>query len=180
MKLVRTLIRICCFVLVILCRQLSAKPRLGFSYSPGYLTAQGALAHALSAQWEYPLGARVALRSDAYALLARPQESNLVQNYQGFVGLVYYFDRWLGCEPFAGFQPGFGFGKVEAPANPGFRLYPAMSPFFGLHFPLSESLQITLALRYVFGELHYRDTGAVYLSELRATFGFGVVFGDNK
>jgi hypothetical protein len=62
---------------------------------------------------------------------------------------------------------------VGAPTSPGFRLYPALSPFFGLHFPLSESLRLTFALRYVFGELSYRDTGAVYLSELRMALGFG-------
>lgn len=164
-----------CFALLSFCTALQAvQPRAGLAFSPGYLTAQGTVVYAASAEWELPLGERIALRSDAYALLARPQDSNLTQNYQGFVGLVYYFDQWLGSQPFAGFQPGFGVGKVDAPANPWFRLYPAMSPVFGLHVPLSESLQLTLALRYVFGELHYRDTGAVYLSELRAAFGFGV------
>ena len=151
----------------------ATQPRAGVAFSPGYLTAPGTVAYAASAEWEFSLGARIALRSDVHALLARPQDSNLTQNYQGFVGLLYYFDQWFGSQPFAGFQPGFGVGKVNTPANPGFRLYPAMSPVFGLHLPLLGTLQLTFALRYVFGELHYCDTGAVYLSELRIALGLG-------
>ncbi len=166
--------KFCCLFLALgLAAQLPAAPRAGVAFTPGYLTAQGTIGYGVAAEWELPLGERIALRSDVYALLARPHESNLTQNYQGFVGLVYYFDQWLGSQPFAGFQPGFGLGKVDAPANPGFRLYPAMAPVFGLHVPLSGAIELTFALRYVFGELHYRDTGAVYLSELRMALGFG-------
>lgn len=79
----------CCLILALgLAAQLPAAPRAGVAFTPGYLTAQGTIGYGVAAEWELPLGERI-------------------------------------------------------------------------------------ALRYVFGELHYRDTGAVYLSELRMALGFG-------
>jgi hypothetical protein len=151
--------------------QLLAGARAGIAFTPGFLTAQGTIAYGVAAEWELPLAQKLSLRSDAYALLTRPKDSNLAQNYQAFVGLVYHFDPLWMVTPFFGFQPGFGFGEVDTPARPGLRLYPAMSPVFGLRVAIGDTLECTLALRYVFGELHYRDTGAVYLSELRTVLG---------
>lgn len=98
------------FCLILPCcvtAQLLAGARAGIAFTPGFLTAQGTIAYGVAAEWELPLAQKLSLRSDAYALLSRPKDSNL-------------------------------------------------------------------ALRYVFGELHYRDTGAVYLSELRTVLGLSV------
>ncbi|MFZ5628608.1 MAG: hypothetical protein ACOY5B_05730 [Spirochaetota bacterium] len=164
--------RFLCFVLPLcVTAQLLAGSRAGIAFTPGFLTAQDTIAYGVAAEWELPLAQKLSLRSDAYALVARPQDSNLTQNYQAFVGLAYQFDPLWIIAPFVGFQPGFGFGEVDTPARPGLLVYPAMSPVFGLRAAIGDALECTLALRYVFGELHYRDTGAVYLSELRLAAG---------
>lgn len=161
-------------LLIVFSARLTAGSRAGVAFSPGFLTAQAALTSGVSAEWELPLAAGLALRADTYALLAQPRGSNLLQNYQALFGLVYSFEPLGRVEPFAGFQPGLGISEVDTPARAGLYVYPAMSPFFGARLALNDWLDASLVLRYVFGELHYRATGAVYLSELRIAAGFSV------
>ncbi|GAB4433717.1 MAG: hypothetical protein OHK0011_16780 [Turneriella sp.] len=167
--------KVVCFVLPLLATaQLVAGSRAGIAFTPGFLTAQGTIAYGVAAEWELPLAQKVSLRSDVYTLLGRPKESSLAQNYQAFVGLAYQFDPLWIMTPFAAFQPGFGLAEADTPAHPGLLIYPALSPVFGMRLAVTDILDCTLALRYVFGELHYRDTGAVYLSELRIALGLSL------
>lgn len=144
--------------------------------TPGLLTAQKVSTYGIGGELEIYTGGKISLRGDAYALAGKSESGGLKQNYQGFFGLVYNFDKVLSLSPFAGFQPGFGLGQVESMATDALSLYPALSPVTGFHYFAETLFHFTVNIRYVFGEMHYRDTGAVYLSELRAAFGLGIFF----
>lgn len=154
----------------------ASERRVAVAFAPGYLTAQGTVAYAVSAEAEYNLQGRISLRGDLYALAAKSKPGVLQQSYQAMLGIVYNFERSGALVPFAGFQPGMGFATVSNGVAHGFYIYPTMSPVAGAHLYLGESWHLTSELRYVFGELHYADTGAVYLSEFRATLGLGYSF----
>ena len=152
------------------------KVRMLLTLTPGFLTAQRTTTYGLGGELELYTQGKISLRGDAYALLGKSTQGGLRQNYQGFLGIVYNFDRIGGLAPFAGFQPGFGFGQVDTPATDVLRLYPALSPVFGAHYFADTFFHFTIHVRYVFGEMYYQQTGAVYLSELRAGFGLGIFF----
>ncbi len=151
----------------------SAEVRLASTFSAGYLTAQNALAYAVGAEAEWFQQPNISLRADLYALAAKSKPGVLQQSYQAMIGLVYTFARSGPLRSFAGFQPGLGFASVANGAANGIFIYPIMSPVLGLHLQTGERWHLTGHLRYVFGELHYVETGAVYLSELRVGVGFG-------
>jgi len=154
----------------------AAERRVAVAFAPGYLTAQGTLAYAISTQAEHNLQGRISLRGDLYALAAKSKPGVLQQSYQAMLGIVHNFERSGPLAPFAGFQPGMGFATVTNGVAHGLFVYPTMSPLVGLHLYLGQSWHLTSELRYVFGELHYADTGAVYLSEFRAALGLGYSF----
>lgn len=154
----------------------AAERRAALAFAPGFLTAQSSLAYAAGAEAEWYGEGGISLRADLYALAAKSKPGALQQSYQAMLGLVYTFTRSGPVAPFAGFQPGFGFASATNGRADGLYVYPVMSPVFGLHLNLSEHWHLTAHLRYVFGELHYADTGAVYLSELRAGLGLGFAF----
>lgn len=144
--------------------------------TPGFFTAQKISTYGLGGELEIYTGGKISLRGDAYALAGKSVSGGLKQNYQGFLGIVYNFEKVMGLSPFAGFQPGFGLGQIETPGTNVLRLYPALSPVLGFHYFAETFFHFTFNIRYVFGEMHYRETGAVYLSELRAAFGLGIFF----
>ena len=161
-----------------------AKPptvRALLTFTPGYLTSQKSATYGLGGELEfYPdsstgltAGGKISLRSDGFALLGKSATGGLKQNYQGFLGIAYNFDKLWGMNPFVGFQPGFGLAQIDSPAYSDFRLMPVFSPFAGLHYFSEALFHFTINVRYVYGELLYPSVGAVSLSEIRLSFGLG-------
>jgi hypothetical protein len=143
------------------------------TFTPGYLTAQKTSTYGLGGELEiYPAG-KISLRSDGFALLGKGDAGGLKQNYQGFLGIVYNFDKLWQFSPFVGFQPGFGLAQMDSPTYSSFRLMPVFSPFVGLHYFAEALFHFTINIRYVYGELLYPTVGAVSMSEIRLSFGLG-------
>lgn len=141
--------------------------------TPGYLTAQKTTTYGVGGELEfYPKGS-ISLRTDGYALVGKSADGGLKQNYQGFLGIAYNFEKWGPLTPFAGFQPGFGLSQIETPGYDNFRLMPVFSPFAGVHYFSEAIFHFTLNVRYVYGELLYPNVGAVSMSEIRISFGLG-------
>lgn len=154
----------------------AAERRAAVSFAPGFLTAQGAVAYGVGAEAEWYGRAGVSVRGDLYALLGASKSLALQQSYQAMLGIAYNFERSGPLAPFVGFQPGFGFASVRNGVADGLYLYPVMSPLLGAHLFVSESWQVSGHVRYVFGEMNYAETGAVYLSEFRAGVSLGQTF----
>ncbi len=155
---------------------MAAERRVAASFAPGFLTAQGAVAYGVGAEAEWYGAGGVSFRADIYALAATSKSLPLQQSYQGMFGMVYSFGDGTAATPFVGFQPGFGFAAVRNGVADGYYIYPVMSPVFGVHLPISERWQVTGQVRYVFGEMNYAETGAVYLSEFRAGLSLGYLY----
>lgn len=145
-------------------------------FAPGLLTAQATIAYAVGAALERYDASRLSMRADVYALTGKSKLGVLQQNYQMMLGIIYSFDSAGSLRPYLGFQPGLGFASVDNGTANGLYIYPVLSPVLGLHVYAGENWHMTANLRYVFGELHYGDTGAVYLSELRLALGIGYGF----
>jgi hypothetical protein len=150
--------------------------RGAFNFAPGLLTAQAAVAYAVGAEFEWYDSSRLSMRADVYALTGKSKPGVLQQNYQMMLGVVHSFNSAGPLVPYLGFQPGFGFSSVDNGTASGLYIYPILSPVLGLHVYAGENWHMTANLRYVFGELHYGETGAVYLSELRLGLGIGYGF----
>jgi hypothetical protein len=71
----------------------ASERRVAVAFAPGYLTAQGTVAYAVSAEAEYNLQGRISLRGDLYALAAKSKPGVLQQSYQAMLGIVYNFER---------------------------------------------------------------------------------------
>lgn len=155
---------------------MASERRVAAAFAPGFLTAQGAVAYGVGAEAEWYGLAGVSVRGDFYALVAASKSLALQQSYQAMLGIVYNFERSGPLAPFVGFQPGFGFASVRNGIADGLYIYPVMSPLFGAHLFVSESWQVSGHVRYVFGEMNYAETGAVYLSEFRAGLSLGYLF----
>ncbi len=155
---------------------MAAEQRIAASFAPGFLTAQGAVAYGAGAEAEWYREGGVSFRADLYALAATSKSLPLQQSYQGLFGIVYNFGDRTAATPFVGFQPGFGFASVRNGIADGYYIYPVMSPVFGVHLPIGERWLLTGQFRYVFGEMNYAETGAVYLSEFRAGASLGFTF----
>lgn len=147
--------------------------RAMLTFTPGYLTAYKTSTYGLGGELEIYTSGKVSLRSDGYALIGKSEPGGLKQNYQGFLGIVYNFDKLAGMSPFVGFQPGFGLAQIESPVYSDFRLMPAFSPFAGVHYFAETLFHFTLTLRYIYGELPYPGVGSVSMSEIRLSFGLG-------
>ncbi|MBX3720946.1 MAG: hypothetical protein KF713_03840 [Turneriella sp.] len=153
-----------------------AKPptvRAMLTFTPGYLTAAKTTTYGLGGELEIYTSGKVSMRSDGYALVGKSEQGGLKQNYQGFLGIVYNFDKLAGMSPFMGFQPGFGLAQMASPTYSDFRLMPVFSPFVGLHYFAETLFHFTLTFRYVYGELLYPTVGSVSMSEIRLSFGLG-------
>ena len=142
--------------------------------TPGYLTALKNTSYGVGGELEYYPAGSISLRSDAYALVGKAEAGGLKQNYQGFLGIAYNFERVWGLAPFVGFQPGFGLAQVENPVYSNLRLMPVFSPLAGLHYFSEAFFHFTVNIRYVYGELLYPSVGALGMSEIRISFGLGV------
>jgi len=173
-------------LLLVLATALSAAEKQPFvrallTFTPGYLTAAKQTTYGLGGELElYPdgstplsAGGRISIRGDGYALLGRSGGGGTGQNYQGFLGIVYNFDKVFGLSPFAGFQPGFGLARADSPTYSDFRIMPVLSPLAGFHYFSEWLFHFTFNIRYVFGELHYPSVGPVGMSEIRISFGLG-------
>ena len=141
--------------------------------TPGYLTAQKTTTYGVGGELEYFPAGSISLRSDAYALVGKAETGGLKQNYQGFLGIAYNFEKVWGLSPFVGFQPGFGLAQIESPTYSNLRLMPVFSPFAGVNYYAEALFHFTLNIRYVYGELLYPSVGVVSMSELRLSFGLG-------
>lgn len=141
--------------------------------TPGYLTAQKTTTYGVGGELEYFPSGNISLRSDVYALVGKAEAGGLKQNYQGFLGIAYNFEKVWGLSPFVGFQPGFGLAQMESPTYSNLRLLPVFSPFAGVNYFSEALFHFTLNIRYVYGELLYPSVGAVSMSELRLSFGLG-------
>ncbi len=150
-----------------------ATVRALLTFTPGYLTAQKTTTYGLGGEFEiYPSG-KISLRSDGFVLLGKGDAGGLKQNYQGFLGIVYNFDKLWQLSPYVGFQPGFGLAQMDSPAYSSLRLMPVFSPFAGVHYFSEALFHFTINIRYVYGELLYPTVGAVSMSEIRLSFGLG-------
>jgi hypothetical protein len=154
----------------------ASEHRIAASAAPGFLTAQGAIAYGVGAEAEWFSPGRVSVRSDLYALVATSKTLALQQSYQAMLGIVYNFERSGVLAPFVGFQPGFGFASVRNGVADGLYIYPVMSPLAGVHLFINDRWHVSGHVRYVFGEMNYAVTGAVYLSEFRAGLSLGYFF----
>ena len=141
--------------------------------TPGYLTAQKTTSYGVGGELEYFPAGSISLRSDAYALLGKSAAGGLKQNYQGFLGIAYNFEKVWGLSPFVGFQPGFGLAQIESATYSNLRLMPVFSPFAGVNYYSEALFHFTLNIRYVYGELLYPSVGSVSMSEIRLSFGLG-------
>jgi len=141
--------------------------------TPGYLTAQKNTTYGVGGELEYYPAGKISLRSDGYALVGKAEAGGLKQNYQGFLGIAYNFEKVWGLSPFVGFQPGFALAQIESTTDSNLRLMPVFSPFAGVHYFSEALFHFTLNIRYVYGELLYPSVGAVSMSELRLSFGLG-------
>lgn len=141
--------------------------------TPGYLTAQKTTTYGVGGELEYFPTGNISLRSDGYVLVGKAEPGGLKQNYQGFLGIAYNFEKVWGLSPFVGFQPGFGLAQLESPTYSNLRLMPVFSPFAGVNYYSEALFHFTLNIRYVYGELLYPSVGAVSMSELRLSFGLG-------
>ncbi len=166
-------------ILALSCGALSAadaRPtvRALLTLTPGYLTAQKTTTYGVGGELEYFPAGNISLRSDAYALVGKAETGGLKQNYQGFLGIAYNFEKLWGLSPFVGFQPGFGLAQTESAAYSNLRLMPVFSPFAGVNYFSEAFFHFTLNIRYVYGELLYPSAGSVSMSEIRLSFGLGV------
>lgn len=143
------------------------------TFTPGYLTAYKTTTYGLGGELEVYTSGKLSLRSDGYALVGRSDPGGLKQNYQGFLGIVYNFEKFWQLTPFVGFQPGFGLAQIESPAYSELRFMPVFSPFAGVHFFAETLFHFTFNFRYVYGELLYPTVGSVSMSEIRLSFGLG-------
>lgn len=153
-----------------------AKPptvRAMLTFTPGYLTAQKVSTYGIGGELEIYTSGKISLRSDGFALVGKAEPGGLKQNYQGFLGIAYNFEKLAGLNPFIGFQPGFGLAQMDSPTYADFRLMPVFSPFAGLHYFAETLFHFTFTLRYVYGELLYPTVGSVSMSEIRLSFGLG-------
>lgn len=150
--------------------------RTALSFTPGYLVNQETTTYALGGELEiYPEG-KVSVRADGYALLGKADAGGIKQNYQGFLGIAYNFDKLWVFSPFVGFQPGLGLAQAEAPTFSALQMAPVFSPFAGFHYFAETLFHFTLNVRYVYGDLRYPQVGSVNLSEFRLSLGLGIFF----
>lgn len=165
-------------LLALSCSALFAEPsqptvRALLTLTPGYLTAQKNTTYGVGGELEYYPSGKISLRSDGYVLVGKAEAGGLKQNYQGFLGIAYNFEKFWGLSPFVGFQPGFGLAQIDSAAYSNLRLMPVFSPFAGVHYFSEALFHFTLNIRYVYGDLLYPSVGAVSMSELRLSFGLG-------
>lgn len=143
------------------------------TFTPGYLTAAKTATYGIGGELEVYTSGKISLRSDGYVLVGKSDATGIKQNYQGFLGIAYNFDKLWGMSPFVGFQPGFGLGQVDSPSYSDLRLMPVFSPFAGIHYFAETLVHFTVNIRYVYGELLYPTVGSVSMSEIRLSFGLG-------
>lgn len=165
-------------LLLLVAPQLPAADRQPFvrallTFTPGYLTAAKQTTYGLGGELELYTEGKISLRGDGYALLGKSGGGGTGNNYQGFLGIVYNFDKLFGLSPFIGFQPGFGLARVDSATYNEFRIMPVLSPLAGFHYFSEWLFHFTFNIRYVYGELLYPSLGAVSMSEIRLSFGLG-------